>query len=248
MLRGVASQRARESACQQVSHAWGLGTAEVDANGRRTDLKYDPLGRLTDVWLPGRDKALSASMQFGYTVSRTAPSVVWAKELRNDGSYTTGYTIYDGLLRQRQTQTPSANIAVGRLITDTRYDYRGNPSETNGPAYDDTGGPSGTLLAVSQEQWPSRQVSSFDGANRPTVAQFLSHGVEKWRSTTAYGGDRVSVTPPAGGTATTSITDARGRTTGLRQYHGPAPAGAFDENHLRPHPGRSARGGDRPGG
>ena len=38
------------------------------------------------------------------------------------------------------------------------------------------------------------------------------------------------VTPPAGGTATTTISDAEGRTTALRQHTGPTPSGAYDES------------------
>lgn len=34
--------------------AWGEVLATTDANGRRTDLSFDPLGRLTSVWLPGQ--------------------------------------------------------------------------------------------------------------------------------------------------------------------------------------------------
>src|SRR3712207_7507639 len=34
--------------------------------------------------------------------------------------------------------------------------------------------------------------------------------------------------PPGGETATTRITDARGRTVELRQYHGDAPSGPYD--------------------
>src|SRR6266545_1956135 len=35
--------------------AWGLPTSTVDANGRRTELAYDGLGRLVSVWKPGPD-------------------------------------------------------------------------------------------------------------------------------------------------------------------------------------------------
>ncbi|MFJ9905825.1 hypothetical protein ACIRVK_23520 [Streptomyces sp. NPDC101152] len=35
----------------------GLPTENVDANNRKTDITYHPLGRRTAVWLPGRDKA-----------------------------------------------------------------------------------------------------------------------------------------------------------------------------------------------
>jgi YD repeat-containing protein len=43
--------------------------------------------------------------------------------------------------------------------------------------------------------------------------------VEKWRTTTAYGGDRTMVTPPSGGTPTTTVTDMEGRTVELLQHH-----------------------------
>ena len=47
-----------------------------------------------------------------------------------------------------------------------------------------------------------------------------------WHTSTGYGGDRVDHTPTSGGTATSTISGARGRTTALRQYHGPTPTPA----------------------
>ncbi|MCI0689772.1 MAG: hypothetical protein L0Y54_21420, partial [Sporichthyaceae bacterium] len=41
-----------------------------------------------------------------------------------------------------------------------------------------------------------------------------------------YGGDYVAVDPPAGGTATKTVSDARGQTTTLTQYLGGAPTGS----------------------
>jgi YD repeat-containing protein len=41
-------------------------------------------------------------------------------------------------------------------------------------------------------------------------------------------GDRTDVTPPAGGTATSTATDAQGRTIELRQYQAPTPTGSYD--------------------
>ncbi|MGB3442886.1 MAG: RHS repeat-associated core domain-containing protein [Actinophytocola sp.] len=67
---------------------------------------------------------------------------------------------------------------------------------------------------------PNMTAYVYDTAGRPTVQKFLSNGDERWRSTTTYGGDRVTVTPPAGGTPVTTVVDARGRKTDLLQ-HGP---------------------------
>ncbi|MGH3739388.1 MAG: hypothetical protein ACRDT6_27870, partial [Micromonosporaceae bacterium] len=65
-------------ATKTLNPAWGNATVEEDANGRRTDLAFDPVGRLTAVWLPGRSKSGGATpnMKFGYTMSRTGLDVV----------------------------------------------------------------------------------------------------------------------------------------------------------------------------
>lgn len=57
---------------------------------------------------------------------------------------------------------------------------------------------------------------------------FQQLGVEKWRTTTGYTGDSLSVVPPKGATPTTKILDAQGKTTELRQYHGASASGAYD--------------------
>src|SRR5207247_2464159 len=53
-------------------------------------------------------------------------------------------------------------------------------------------------------------------------------GVRQWESSISYGGDRTAVTPPAGGTPTVTVNDARGHMTELRQYRGAAPTGTYD--------------------
>jgi hypothetical protein len=60
-------------------------------------------------------------------------------------------------------------------------------------------------------------VTGYDGAGRKTFSAFKALGVEKWRTTTAYGGDRIHTTPPLGGTATTAITNVFNETVELRQ-------------------------------
>lgn len=209
--------------------ARGLTLAEVDANGKRTDLTYDALGRLTAVWMPGRAKATqSATMTFSYAVQATAPVAVTTRELRNNGTYTTSFAMFDGLLRPRQAQGPAEGPAGGRLVTETKYDSRGQAIAQDGPFFA-TGAPSTALLDVTDVQKSAHTVLQYDGAGRLTTSVFTVTGVEKWRTVTSYGGDRVTVDPPAGATPTTTITDARGRVTALRQYKGAGPSGAFDE-------------------
>ncbi|MET8154807.1 polymorphic toxin-type HINT domain-containing protein [Sphaerisporangium sp. NPDC005289] len=214
----------------EVEPAWGLATAAIDVNGKRSDLAYDPLGRLTGVWLPGRAKATYATtpnMRFGYQIRSDGPTAVSTATLRNDGStYTTGYALYDGLLRARQTQQPAPG--GGRLVDDTFYDARGLVAKSNDDYYTE-GSPGTTLWSpASDDDVPGQTVTLYDGMEWATAEIFRKRGTEQWRTTTTYGGDRVSVDPPAGSTPITKITDARGRTVEVRQYKGDGPSGAYD--------------------
>jgi RHS repeat-associated protein len=232
-VTGVTTKNALDhSNTTTLDPARGHAVAEVDANGRRTDLQYDALGRLQAVWMPGHNKASFASspnLVFQYTISKTAPVVVRTRELRANGTdYTDSYAIFDGLLRSRQAQAPAEGSAGGRVVTETKYDSLGRAVNENGPWWNSSA-PSGTLLDALDTDKQAVTVRSFDGAGRVTDEILMSGGVEKWRTTTAYGGDRVSVTPPAGAPPTTTITDARGRVTALRQYKGSTPTGSYDE-------------------
>jgi RHS repeat-associated protein len=208
----------------------GAAVDDIDANSQRTDLSYDPLGRLTAVWKPGQAKAAGAKANhtFSYQMTGTAPNAVTTNDLINpNGLYVTSVALYDGLLRARQTQRVAEAVSGAMLVTDTLYDSRGEVVTQNSP-YAVSGTPSGTLYGVSQSQVPSYTVTTFDGARRKTADALYSDGSFQWQTTYAYGGDRVSVTLPQGGTASTTITDARGQTTEHDQYHSATPSGAFD--------------------
>jgi YD repeat-containing protein len=99
-----------------------------DANLKKTELVYDALGRLTQVWLPNRDRG-SESAAFGldtkvaYHLSDSdAPRVSTAVLKRDGTSYATSYAVYDSLLRPLQSQSETAT--GGHVLTDTRYDTR----------------------------------------------------------------------------------------------------------------------------
>ncbi|WP_433379313.1 RHS repeat-associated core domain-containing protein [Actinoplanes sp. CA-142083] len=206
--------------------AWGSATIVDDANNRRTETAYDPLGRVAAVWLPNRPRADNdASSTFAYRINRDSPSVVSTTTVGPNGNYTTVNTLFDGLLRPRQKQTPA--VGGGRLLTDTRYDSQGRAFKTSAPYFNDA--PVDDQLWLAADSAIHEQtVTRYDGAGREVAEIVYGRGAELRRTTTAYGGDQVSVTPPAGGTATTTISDARGRTTELRQYRSGAPAGAYD--------------------
>ncbi|MFE9689124.1 RHS repeat-associated core domain-containing protein [Micromonospora sp. NPDC005806] len=207
--------------------AWGAQVATVDANGRRTDLTYDPLGRLTAVWLTDQSKSAGApaNLKFSYLVQTSGPNVVTTQSLRDDGGYDPAYAFYDGRLRPRQTQEPASG--GGRVVTDTFYDSRGQTVKTNAP-YWNSAAAGTTLLTVADNTVPSQTRFVQDGDERETNQILLSYGVEKWRTTTSYGGDRTTVDPPAGDTPTTTLTDAHGQTSELRQYTSDSPTGGYD--------------------
>ncbi|MCW3819641.1 RHS repeat protein [Micromonospora sp. DR5-3] len=207
--------------------AWGQPTIVVDANGRKTEIAYDALGRTAEVWLANRPRTPSVrgNSRFTYLIRNDAPSVVTTTKITANGTYTSTKQLYDGLLRLRQTQTPA--IGGGRLLTDTRYDSQGRVYKATKPYFNE-GGLDDTLWVAADVDVPGLTFTEFDGAGRKTAEIFKGGGAEKWRTTTTYGGDRVNMTPPQGGTATTTITDARGQTTELRQYHAGMPSGAYD--------------------
>jgi RHS repeat-associated protein len=216
---------------QQSDPAWGAPL--VDGNQThnvRTRVTLDALGRVYQVRGPTRSDADSPDAEFGYHVVALQPVVVTTRKLQPGGNYQMKYELFDGLLRPRQTQLPA--VGGGSAVADSFYDSRGLLVERSGPYKNDAPPDFAVLQPPLEGRLPNQIRTEFDGAGRATN-EILSAGngsvlVEKWRTTTTYGGDRVSVKPPRGGTATMSITDARNRPVELRQYHGPAPTGTFD--------------------
>jgi RHS repeat-associated protein len=198
---------------------WGLATSTSDVNGNRTDLAYDGLGRLTSVWLPGRNRSTQTpDLKFTYTLRSTGgPNAVATSKLNRQGNgYVTGYVLYDGWLRKRQTQT--AAVGGGRIITDQIADSRGLTVKTR-PAYPNPNAPGTTLFEPTGDvEIPAQTVTIYDGADRKTVDIMQVQAVEKWRTTTHYGGDHVDVTVPQGGVATSEWLDARGQASARWTY------------------------------
>ncbi|MFJ5230358.1 RHS repeat-associated core domain-containing protein [Kitasatospora sp. NPDC088391] len=200
----------------------GLPLVSTDANGRTSTQQYDGLGRLTAAWSPTRATNLSPSATFSYAVNGiTGPSVVTSQTITESSNYQTATALYDGLGRLRQTQSTSPAALSGRLIADTVYDSHGWVTRTSAPYYDDTASPNGTVFVAQDSQVPAQTWNTYDGMGRVTASAFVAFGQPQWSTATAYpGADRVDVTPPQGGTPTTTLADARGRTVALWQYRG----------------------------
>lgn len=211
--------------------AWGQATKIVDANNRLTEITYDAFGRTTAVWLPGRDRAggESASLTFTYDLRNDGPSAITTQELNTHGDYITSIELYDSLLRLRQTQTDSTGD--GRVITEQRYDTHGRVEETRGPNFN-TSPPSTTLATVARGDSANRVEYDFDAAGRTTAAIQYNRDTELWRTTTTYGGStdgyQVTVRPPDGAPAESTIENALGQTAEIRTYRSNEPTGDYD--------------------
>ncbi|SIO85231.1 YD repeat protein [Nocardiopsis sp. JB363] len=210
-----------------VDPSRGLPVSETDANGATMTMAYDPLGRMTQVWLPDRDRAThTPTAEFEYHVRQDAPTSIITRTLRTPTEYVTGYEIFDAFLRPRQTQSPAPG--GGRVVTDTFHDTHGREVKAR-DAYYNEDDPGDTLFVVNNDaDIPRQAVTLYDGAGRVTDNLHVAFGEERWRTSTEHHGDRTLVTPADGAVATTSIVDAQGRLSEVRTHHEGVPEGAYD--------------------
>ncbi|GAA1955720.1 RHS repeat-associated core domain-containing protein [Nocardioides panacihumi] len=202
-----------------VDPARGVPLHNVDVGGLVTDAAYDALGRLTAVWYPGQAKATDpASITYAYQVDPTAPLAVTTKTLVDNGvaaAYRTSVSLYDGFANLRQTQTDAAN--GGRVLTDSYTDSHGWAIRTNNRWYT-TGAPSTTLITTADGGIDSRTLVTYDGAGRQVQSTEYKGTTAGAVTKTIYGGDRVTIVPPAGGVTTTKISDPRGQTIEMDRW------------------------------
>ncbi|MER6194922.1 polymorphic toxin-type HINT domain-containing protein [Streptomyces cyaneofuscatus] len=208
----------------------GLATKQTDTNGKITEFKFDALGRTTKVWLADRRTSQTPTQQFDYTFAENTPVSVASRTLNNAGGQITSYTLYDGFLRDRQTQSPGPE--GGTLVKDTFYDERGL-NTTAFATYFMTDKPSTTIFKPDDALSVETQTrTAYDGLNRPVESRQIAGngdgGAILSITKTIYGGDRTTTIPPLGGTTTTTLADARGNTTELRQHRTRAADSAYD--------------------
>ncbi|MCU1479244.1 MAG: hypothetical protein JWQ19_30 [Subtercola sp.] len=204
---------------ETLNPAWGAETSATDQNGNVTTATYDALGRRAAVWLPGwpqADNPSGPSISYAYTLSQTSPNAV-ATTTITANSPVEQYILYDGLGRPVQTQ---ASTYGGTLISDTAYDPAGRVYMKNNPYWETSSAASATLFApYSESEIASEILTQYDGAGRTTATILDQNVKERYRTTTSYpGADRVDVVPPAGGTPTSTFTNALGQKTKLVQH------------------------------
>ncbi|MEV0635021.1 polymorphic toxin-type HINT domain-containing protein [Streptomyces sp. NPDC050619] len=212
-----------------IDFATGAATKVTDPNSKNTETTYDSLGRVTQVWLPNRLRLAGATPNhtYEYHLSKDTASWVSTSALTPTASgYTTTYTIYDSLLRARETQSPSPS--GGRIVNLTQYDTRGLVNSTLSDIWDARNAPSGNPATVEGGQAPLQVDTTYDGAARPVTSETKVQGVHRWTTTTKYQGDRVIQTAPAGGQGTATLTNALGQTTETREYATPNATGFYN--------------------
>ncbi|MGW6704231.1 RHS repeat domain-containing protein [Streptomyces sp. NPDC054956] len=205
-----------------LSAARGLPLEKTDPANLRTSLTYDSLGRSLAVWLPTQSKAAGQqpTMKYSYAVSATGPSSITSLKLLENGSYSSSVTLYDALLRSRQTQVTAENSSM--TVSDTQYDSHGWTVLTNN-AYNVAGAPGTGLVSVAQINVPATTVTDHDAMGRATSTQEEHNGVTTPGMTTAtvHTGDSVLTVPMSGGIVSREVTNARGQKTEVHQYATP---------------------------
>lgn len=220
LVTGTSTTNAlNQTASTTVNPKRGSTLTATDANGIVTRQQYDALGRSTAVWLNNRATSSPANHKFSYTVSKTGVSAVTSQKLNSFNEYQTSVTILDALLRTRQTQavTPQG----GRMITDTFYDSRGWVRASYNGWWDATTDPTVSApvsAADLRKQVPNQTFTTYDGLGRAVIIEAAKDGLTVSKTTTVYGGDRVTTVPPTGGVVTATLTDPLGRTTELWEY------------------------------
>jgi RHS repeat-associated protein len=214
-----------------VAPARGLQLTSTDINGIVVTERYDALGRVTSVWQNSRATTSPANLLYTYQMSNSGPTTLTTQTLNDESGYRTATTIFDALLRPRQTQamTPQS----GRLVTDTFYDSHGWVRQKNGGWWDPATTPNTTLVAPAglnpPAALPSQDMYTHDGLGRVVVDASEQNNAPVSYTVTVYNGDRTTAIPPIsavatgtvpqnGGAVSTSITDPLGRVSEVDTY------------------------------
>ncbi|WBB96082.1 ricin-type beta-trefoil lectin domain protein [Solwaraspora sp. WMMA2080] len=198
----------------EVDPGRGVAVRSTDPNGHVSQSTYDPLGRLVEVWAPGRTPTAGAVPDFSaeYHLPAGKPPYVVTRSRGHENRVETAVTLYDGLGRERQSQQEA--VGGGRLISDTLYNTSGEVWQTNN-AYYAEGAPSGGLFTpLADTAVPNATRYTYDGLGRVVTEMPVLRGTEAPERATRYeyGTDHSTVINPAGSPSYRTYSDAIGRT------------------------------------
>ncbi len=165
-------------------------------------------------------------MKYVYTVNGASqPSTMETETLTDSGTYLMDFIIEDGFGQLRQEQATTRDGQHNTLVTGRFYDSHGWTVKTAGP-YPVAGVPNTAIVQTADASVPNETSVSFDGRGRELSSAFYAYASLQWQNSIAYPGiDRTDITPPQGGTATSTFVDALGRTSAIWNYTTPTPDG-----------------------
>ncbi|MFI9600665.1 ricin-type beta-trefoil lectin domain protein [Streptomyces sp. NPDC052043] len=242
---------------QELEPGRSTALKTTDANGRVSEAKFDPLGRLDEAWAPGRTPSASSVPDFRavYTIPAydpenpdRKPPYVTTYTRGHEDRVETSVTLYDGLGRERQTQEQADG--GGHLITDTLYNSSGEVWQTNN-AYLTHDAKFGELFApLADTAVPNITRYSYDGLGRvveempvlkvmdPLTKEATSQPVAARATRYEYGEDWSKVVNPEGASSYRVYTDALGRTSRVDTFNPAAPDGFTSMRYAYDHHGQ----------
>ena len=219
LTQTVVTNPANQTTTTVVNPDRGTIASSTDIAGHVTSATYDALGRMTQLWKPGRVQGTNTPNEtYSYMIQTNGPEIVTGNVLVDYGTgtnYVTTVKLWDGLGRLVQTQV--ATEGGGSQVSDDFYDGHGWTVATN-DHYLISQAPSSVVQSVAVNAVDARTVNTFDGTGRVTLASKYKLGNLTQTTQTVYGGDRTTVIPPTGGVITTTVKDVRGQTSELDQY------------------------------
>ncbi|MEU6229567.1 HYD1 signature containing ADP-ribosyltransferase family protein [Streptomyces sp. NPDC047042] len=213
----------------------GATLTSKDPNNRVTSYTYDPLGRTTEAWDPTQPATDDPTARYTYNTPADEPASVVTESLQDnptparDGEkavYSASTTIYDGLGRERQSQTPA--VGGGKLVTDTFHNAAGQVAFTRNAYYMQDEPSTALVVPVSESLVPNATTYTYDGLGRVLTVTPVHHSFPQTgddaadgnttvkttdrRTRYQYGLDYTIVRQPKGTPGSRVWTDALGRT------------------------------------
>ncbi|MFD8966406.1 RHS repeat-associated core domain-containing protein [Streptomyces sp. NPDC059568] len=212
----------------------GATLTSSDPNDRVTSYTYDSLGRTTAAWDPTQSASDDPTARYSYNTDPGRPVSVVTESLADnpsktsagDGVYKSSTTIYDGLGRERQSQTPA--VGGGRLITDTLHNASGQVRSTRNAYYMEGDPDTSLVVPASESLIPNATDYTYDGLGRVLTVTPVHHSHPQTGATHTNNGNAVATTDrrtryeygldytivrqPKGTPASRVWTDALGRT------------------------------------
>ncbi|MFD7975630.1 ricin-type beta-trefoil lectin domain protein [Streptomyces sp. NPDC059071] len=234
---------------QELEPGRSVTVKTTDVNDLVSEAVYDPLGRLSEAWAPGRTPGSGvADFRAVYTIPMEEtdpdnknlkirkPPYVTTYARGYEDRIETSVTLYDGLGRERQTQE-EADGDAGWLITDTLYNSSGEVGQTNNAYLTDEATPGQLFVPVSDTAVPNITRYTYDGLGRvlqetpylkyvdPNTQASTSKAYPERAVRYEYGEDWSKVIQPQGDSSYRVWTDATGRTVRTDTFNPAAPGG-----------------------